>query len=147
MFIKGEAEEQRNNEVITLRKQWSPIWWIGVADNPVPPDSYNPGHANRQRDWMWRNWLHNFRRYVVGVAHLDRFIFGGIVSTGNAFMQPAGFLFGVTIVPSRGMIVLPYVSYRLRTNTRVYDLAIGWSRFGMFMLKARKMHPKSFDWE
>lgn len=126
---------------VTWRQQLSPAWWIQVGDNPQPPANYSGSLTS----WQGRNWLHNFRRYVVGVAHLHRWGIGSMTTTGNAFRQPSGFLWGVTFAPWRPP--LPFISMRWRTAEAVYDLALGWSSFGMLMLKARRMRPGAFDWE
>lgn len=130
---------------VTLREQVNPRWWAQVADSPEPPDHYEPTAPDRSTRWRARNWLHNFRRYVVGVSHLPRVCVGSMTTTGNAFRQPWGMLTGWTFAPWRPP--LPYLSVRLRRPAAVYDLALGWSVFGMLMVKARIMRPGAFDWE
>jgi hypothetical protein len=126
---------------LRLRDQLNPIWWFQTADNPQPPANY----AGTKLQWLLRNFGHNARRYVIGVSHLPRICCGSMTETGNAFRQPSGILWGVTFAPWRPP--LPYLSVRLRRPAAVYDLAVGWSVFGMAMLKARRMRPGAFDWE
>jgi hypothetical protein len=126
---------------VSWREQIDPRWWIQTADNPEPPRNY-PGSKTQ---WLLRNFGHNFRRYVVGVSHVPRIVCGSMIETGNAFRQPSGILWGITFAP--WLPPLPYLSLRIRRPAAVYDFAIGWSAFGMLMLKARRMRPGAFDWE
>ena len=67
--LAGE-QPARNEPKVTVHtaQKFNPVWWFGNADEPVPPDWYQPDDPHRVRHWYWRNPLHNFTFYVVGVA-------------------------------------------------------------------------------
>jgi hypothetical protein len=46
----------------------NPLWSLGNADDPEPPEWYRPNSPNRRWLWQMRNPLHNFTFYVIGVA-------------------------------------------------------------------------------
>ena len=48
--------------------KWSPKFWLGNQDDPVPPDDYRPGDRHRVQKWYFRNPTHNLTFYVIGVA-------------------------------------------------------------------------------
>jgi len=52
-------------------QKWNPIWWFGNADEPTPPDWYRPNEKLRTCEWHFRNPLHNFTFYVIGIADKD----------------------------------------------------------------------------
>src|SRR3974390_2981532 len=59
------------NLTICTWDKLNPIWWLGNADEPVPPAWYRPnGHA-RTLLWHFRNPMHNLSHYVVGIADKD----------------------------------------------------------------------------
>src|SRR5262249_16048462 len=46
----------------------NPIWWLGNADEPDPPDWYRPNKSCRKIMWHFRNPCHNFTFFVIGIA-------------------------------------------------------------------------------
>lgn len=59
---------QPKSPPIRITQRLNPIWWLGNMDDPVPPDWYRPGKADRQWQWQLRNPFHNFTFYVIGVS-------------------------------------------------------------------------------
>src|SRR6266567_3378836 len=57
-----------NQPAIRFRDKCNPLWWFGNVDEPIAPDWYRPGKANRNVRYHLRNPCHNFFFYVVGVA-------------------------------------------------------------------------------
>ena len=45
----------------------NPLFWLGNKDEDEPPDWYRPDKTWRKLWWRWRNPLHNFNAYVIGV--------------------------------------------------------------------------------
>jgi len=68
--VVGEAKTFQNEPKLSVRtiKKWNPVWWFGNADDPEPPEWYQPDDPSRRRKWLLRNPLHNFTFYVIGVA-------------------------------------------------------------------------------
>jgi len=62
-------KKAHTNEVRVVKHypKWNPVWWFGNVDRPTPPDWYRPDDPGRQRRWYWRNSLHNFTHYVIGI--------------------------------------------------------------------------------
>jgi len=48
--------------------KWSPKFWLGNQDDPVPPDDYRPGDKHRVHKWYFRNPTHNLTFYVIGLG-------------------------------------------------------------------------------
>src|SRR5215469_15888553 len=46
----------------------NPVWWFKNADDPKPPDWYKPDDSHRNLKWSFRNPMHTFNFYVIGVA-------------------------------------------------------------------------------
>jgi hypothetical protein len=108
---------------IRWRDKLNPVWWLQNADDPAPPDWYLPGEKHRVFKWSFRNPLHNFDFYVIGVADKD------IVRSGRwpqkNFNPGGGWEFAVA---RRKSLVLPFVSYQ-RADCIFY---IGWRERGDF---------------
>jgi len=108
--------------------------WFGNDDEPDPPAAFWPGYPQLVRviAWHWRNPLHNFAAYVIGVKG-KQFIF--VASQPNtvdsSFADGGGWLFAKVICGKR---VLPYISYAGR-HLRFYA---GWRPSGMFGLRVTK---------
>lgn len=127
------------------KQKINPVWWVGVYDNPTPPANYAPGERLRNLKWHFRNFLHNFRRYVVGVSDRDRIVVGPMALVAGAYPTDGGAVWGWTI--AQGFpLALPYFGARVKFETIAYDFAIGWSSFGMLMTKARIVRKGSYDW-
>jgi glycosyltransferase involved in cell wall biosynthesis len=104
----------------------NPVWWFGNADDPVPPDWYEPGHPHRQRDWFFRNPLTNFSFFVIGVADKNFVRYGRYpTQVGN----PHGG-WNVAIIRRR-ILLLPFVDYK---NSRM-EFYFGWRERGNFGIK------------
>lgn len=56
-----------------FHKKLNPIWWFLNDDDPHPPEKYKPTSPKwwRYAYWYWRNPLHNFFWYVVGIHDRD----------------------------------------------------------------------------
>ena len=61
------AGKQKSPPIRTIDRL-NPIWWLGNADSPEPPDWYCHGAPDRKWRWQLRNPMHNFTFYVVGLA-------------------------------------------------------------------------------
>src|SRR5260370_9403903 len=48
--------------------KWSPKFWLGNQDDPVPPDDYRPADPHRVQKWYFRNPTHNLTFYVIGLG-------------------------------------------------------------------------------
>lgn len=104
----------------------NPVWWFGNLNTPVPPDSYLPGDPHRNTKWYFRNPLHNFTFYVVGVADKP-FYRSGYYPERN-FNPGGGWSFAVN---RRHILLLPYVSYQRQWCT----FYLGWRERGNFGVK------------
>ena len=107
-------------------QKWNPVWWLGNADDPVPPDWYRPGQGMRGALWQLRNPLHNFTFYVIGMHDKD-FVRRG-KAPGAVFHPGGGWNWAVI---EKGWMRLPFVSYEGR-RIRCYAL---WREKGNFGLK------------
>jgi hypothetical protein len=104
----------------------NPVWWWGNADDPVPPDWYEPDNPHRQRDWFFRNPLTNFSFFVIGVADKNFVRYGRYPKlVGN----PHGG-WNVAIIRRR-ILLLPFVDYK---NSRM-EFYFGWRERGNFGIK------------
>lgn len=110
-------------------QKWNPLWWLGNADDPVPPEWYRPGQSMRGPLWQLRNPLHNFTFYVIGVHDKD-FVRRG-KEPGAVFRRGGGWNWAVI---EHGYLRLPFVSYEGR-HVRFYAL---WREKGNFGLKLQR---------
>lgn len=113
-------------------QKWSPIWWFGNADDPVPPKWYRPEQKMRGTLWQLRNPLHNFTFYVIG-NHDKEFVRRG--RDPKAVFHPEGG-WNWAVIES-GWLRLPFVSYEGK-HVRWYAL---WRERGNFGLKLQR-HKK-----
>jgi hypothetical protein len=104
----------------------NPVWWFGNLNTPVPPASYRPEDPRREMKWYFRNPLHNFTFYVVGVADKP-FYRSGYYPERN-FDPTGGWNFAVS---RRHILLLPYVSYQRQWCT----FYLGWRERGNFGIK------------
>ncbi len=130
--VAAEAPSQRGADeaparpVIRPVQKRNPVWWIGNADDPEPPDWYRPGRACRRVRWHLRNPFHNFTFYVIGIADKEFERTG--THPGRVF-HPEG---GWTRATARYRCWrLPFVSY-LRGDFKFY---LGWRERGNFGVK------------
>jgi hypothetical protein len=105
----------------------NPLWWIATSK---PPVDYEPGSAFRRIDWFFRNPLHNFSFYVIGISdHVDSPDFHryGKFPHANFSPKPGWNL----CVIHYHWLRLPYVAY---WNPR-FSFYAGWRLAGEFGLK------------
>lgn len=110
-------------------QKWNPVWWLGNADDPVPPDWYRPQGRGRAALWQARNPLHNFTFYVIGVADKDFLRYGS--EPEAVFSKDGGWNWAMI---QRGWLHLPFVSYQGR-RLQFYAL---WRERGNFGLKLNR---------
>jgi hypothetical protein len=104
----------------------NPIWWFKNADDPIPPDWYKPVDKNRDLKWHFRNPMHNFNFYVIGVAD-KKFSRSGRFPEKNS--DPRG---GWDFEAARYKFIwLPYLSY----HRSPIDFYFGWRNHGSFGIK------------
>ena len=105
----------------------NPVWWLKNSDDPNPPTWYRPDDKHRRVKWSFRNPLHNFNFYVIGVAD-KKFSRSGQFPEKNS--DPRG---GWDFEAARyKFIYLPYISYH-RENK--FDFYFGWRNHGNFGIK------------
>lgn len=105
----------------------NPLWWVASGE---PPGVYEPGSRMRQVDWFFRNPLHNFSFYVIGISdHINSPAFGryGKYPKDNFSPKPGWNVCDIHYHWLR----LPYVAY---WNPHVSFYA-GWRLAGEFGLK------------
>jgi len=101
----------------------NPLWWLGNADEPIPPDWYRPGQRCRTLLWHLRNPCHNFDCYVIGLSD-KRFTRVGRFPE-DTFNPHDGWNWGVCRYHH---LRFPYISYS-RGRVRAY---CGWRPGGAF---------------
>jgi hypothetical protein len=110
----------------------NPVWWLKNSDDPVPPDWYRPNEKHRNLKWSFRNPLHNFHFYVIGVADKE-FSRSGKFPEKNS--DPRG---GWDFAAARYKFIwLPFVSY----HKPKFDFYFGWRNHGNFGIKIN-INPK-----
>src|SRR5882724_12462986 len=110
----------------------NPVWWLKNSDSPKPPAWYRPGEKHRGLKWSFRNPLHNFHFYVVGVAD-KKFSRSGRFPEKNS--DPRG---GWDFEAARyKFIYLPFISY----HRPKFDFYFGWRNHGNFGIKIN-INPK-----
>jgi hypothetical protein len=104
----------------------NPVWWLKNSDDPVPPAWYRPNEKHRKMLWSFRNPLHNFDFYVVGVAD-KKFYRSGQYPKQNG--DPHG---GWDFEAARYKFIwFPFVSY----HREGFDFYFGWRNRGNFGIK------------
>lgn len=125
----GKATLARyTNEVRVVKHypKWNPVWWFGNVDSPTPPDWYRPHDPCRESRWYWRNSLHNFTHYVIGIKD-KRFVRVG--KFPQRVMAPEG---GWNwAVCKYKFLRLPFISYQ-KGGFKFY---CGWRERGNFGMK------------
>ena len=106
--------------------KWNPIWWFGNVDSPTPPDWYRPEDPCRTNRWYWRNSLHNFTHYVIGMRDKPFVRVGRIPD--KIFAPEGGWNWAVC---KYKFVRLPFVSYQ-RGGFKFY---CGWRERGNFGMK------------
>ncbi len=108
--IPGPAVKDEVKESVNWKKKLNPIWWIGNADDPLPPDWYRPGSKFRKVLWYFRNPFHNFTFYVIGIGDkTDRAEYSRCGKFPNEVFAP-GYGWNYSYVKYKS-IRLPFVSY------------------------------------
>lgn len=110
----------------------NPVWWLKNRDDPRPPDWYKPNDKCRKLKWSFRNPLHNFDFYIIGVADKN-FSRSGRFPDKNS--DPRG---GWDFEASRYKFIwLPFISY----HRPKFDFYLGWRERGNFGVKFN-INPK-----
>ena len=115
----------------------NPVWWFKNRDDPKPPDWYKPNDKHRKLKWSFRNPMHNFDFYVIGVAD-KKFSRSGRFPDKNS--DPRG---GWDFEATRYKFIwLPFISY----HRPKFDFYFGWRERGNFGIKininpAKKQEP------
>jgi hypothetical protein len=115
----------------------NPLWWFGNRDEPLPPDWYLPAVPmwGRIIGWYWRNPIHNFVAYVVGVQDRE---FTWVASKPNTVDKPFADGGGLmTAWLTVGWLRLPYVSYQ----GAGWQFYLGWHPSGKLGAALRKHTP------
>jgi hypothetical protein len=116
----------------------NPVWWFKNSDDPVPPAWYRPNEKHREMKWSFRNPLHNFDFYVIGVAD-KTFYRSGKFPDRNS--DPRG---GWDFAAARWKFIwLPFVSY----HREKVDFYLGWRNHGNFGIKFNLSSKKDADKE
>lgn len=104
----------------------NPVWWLGNANDPVPPENYRVGKCCRQFTWRLRNPCHNFTFYVIGIEDKPHTRVGRFPSKTT---NPNG---GWNWAVSRyKRLRLPFVDYKRRR----FEFYCGWRSGGNFGMK------------
>lgn len=104
----------------------NPVWWLKNRDDPRPPDWYKPNDKHRSLKWSFRNPMHNFDFYVIGVAD-KKFSRSGRFP--DKVSDPRG---GWDFEATRYKIIwLPFISY----HRPKFDFYLGWRDRGNFGIK------------
>src|SRR5947199_1252915 len=120
------VEPRKDLSKIHFYDKLNPVWWLKNRDDPKPPDWYRPNDMHRRLKWSFRNPLHNFHFYVVGVAD-KKFSRSGRYPEENA--NPHG---GWDFEAARYKFLwLPFVSY----HREKFDFYFGWRNHGNFGIK------------
>jgi hypothetical protein len=116
----------RNLPPIDPCRKFNPIWWFGNADEPVAPAWYRPNKKFRNLTWYFRNPLHNFDNYVIGITGKE-FVRSGRYpeSIGNPH---GGWNYAVS---KYKRLRLPMISY----TRKWIDFYFGWRTHGSFGIK------------
>jgi hypothetical protein len=101
----------------------NPVWWLENADDPVPPMWYRPDDKHRKLKWRFRNPLHNFNFYVIGVAD-KKIVRSGRYPERNSNPH-GGWDFELA---RRKIVLLPFISYERSWITFYF----GWREHGAF---------------
>jgi hypothetical protein len=113
----------------------NPVWWFKNSDEPTPPDWYLPHGRHRKLKWSFRNPMHNFNFYVIGVAD-EKFTRSGRFPKQNS--DPRG---GWDFEAARYKFIwLPFVAY----HRPKFDFYFGWRNHGNFGIKININPKKKF---
>ncbi len=114
----------------------NPIWWFKNTDDPIPPEWYRPGEKLRGLKWSFRNPMHNFMFYVIGIADREH------VRSGRYpewLANPNGG-WNFSIVKYR-CLRLPFFAY----DRNRFHFYLGWRRRGNFGIKVNFSRSATSD--
>ncbi len=103
--------------------KWSPKFWLGNQDDPIPPDDYRPHDRRRVRKWYFRNPTHNLTFYVIGLG--DKTFRRAGKYPDQVFNPHGGWNWAVC---KYKWMRLPFISFQ-RKSFRFY---LGWRERGDF---------------
>jgi len=112
--------------------KFNPIWWFKNIDDPRPPAWYRPDDKLRVTKWYFRNPLHNFTCYVIGIGDKK---FERIGHHPEQSANPQGGWNFAWV--HRKLLWLPGLSF----NRGKTDLYLGWRDSGHFELKFIRRQP------
>jgi hypothetical protein len=128
IIVKPPATAPR----IHFYSKLNPVWWFKNSDDPKPPEWYRPEDKHRRLKWSFRNPMHNFDFYVIGVAD-KKFARSGRFPNLNS--DPRG---GWDFEATRWKFIwLPFVAY----HRPKFDFYFGWRNRGNFGIKFN-INPK-----
>jgi len=111
---------------ITACDKINPVWWLGNADEPIPPDWYRPNAPMRTFLWHLRNPMHNFSHYVIGVGDKETVRSGRYIK--GVSKPSGGWNFCVTKYKH---LRLPFADY----HRKKFEFYFGWRVGGNFGIK------------
>jgi len=121
-----------NQPEVHFYNKLNPIWWFGNVDDPKPPVWYRPNDKHRLAKWRWRNPLHNFDHYVIGIAD-KKFVRSGRYPERNSNPK-GGWDFEVA---RRNLLWLPFASCQRGR----FNFYWGWREHGSFGIKLNYSRP------
>jgi hypothetical protein len=117
---------------IHFYQKLNPVWWLKNSDDPKPPAWYRPEEKLRGLKWSFRNPLHNFDFYIIGVADKPFYRSGKFPDKNS---DPRG---GWDFEAARYKFIwLPFVAY----HREKFDFYFGWRNRGNFGIKIN-INPK-----
>ena len=123
-----------NQPAIRPRDKFNPLWWSRNVDEPVAPEWYRPGKANRNLRYHLRNPCHNFFYYVIGISDKN-FKRAGKYPNDN-FSPEEGWNLAAS---NYKCLWLPFISY----EHHGFQFYVGWRNGGNFGIKLRYSKPTS----
>lgn len=101
-------------------------FWLANHNDPLPPSDYLVGDPDRISKWYWRNPLHNFTFFVIGVTDKE-FERVGLYPSTN-FSPTGGWNWCVIKINGLELPFISYESGKLQTY-------FGWREQGAFGVK------------
>ena len=124
--IQLKPREDSHLSRIHFYDKLNPVWWLKNRDEPTPPAWYKPNDKHRKLKWSFRNPMHNFNSYIIGVAD-KKFARSGRFPERNS--DPRG---GWDFETTRYKFIwLPYLSY----HRPKFEFYFGWRDHGNFGIK------------
>ena len=126
MASPGHQVTVTNTICIRRGLKWSPKFWFGNLNDPVPPPNYRPDDKHRVRKWYFRNPTHNFDFYVIGLA--DKTFRRSGRCPAEVFNPRGGWNWAVC---KYKFVRLPFISYQKKS----FKFYLGWRERGNFGIK------------